>query len=74
MVAWSPITHLRLQRNAAGSGWTVMHGALIAHLLIHLRSQPIAQWVSCFRDLCRDLFNFPVRAPINLVLTHKHHM
>ena len=32
-------------RNAAGSGWTVMHGALIGHLLVHLRSEPVTQWV-----------------------------
>jgi hypothetical protein len=32
-------------RNSVGSGWTRMHGALVAHLMIHMRSAPIAQYV-----------------------------
>ena len=32
-------------RAAAGSGWAVMHAALVAHLLVHMRSLPIAAYV-----------------------------
>lgn len=34
-----------LLRNAAASGWTVMHAALVAHLLVHMRSLPVAAFV-----------------------------
>jgi len=32
-------------RAAAGSGWSVMHAALVAHQLVHMRSMPIAAYV-----------------------------
>jgi hypothetical protein len=32
-------------KNTVASGWTRMHGALVAHLLIHMRSAPVAQYV-----------------------------
>ncbi len=32
-------------KNSVGSGWTRMHGALVAQLLIHMRSAPIAEYV-----------------------------
>jgi len=32
-------------RVTAGSGWSVLHAALVSHLLVHMRSLPIAKWV-----------------------------
>jgi hypothetical protein len=29
----------------AGSGWSIIHAALVSHILIHMRSLPIAKWV-----------------------------
>jgi hypothetical protein len=32
-------------KSAAGSGWTMIHAALVAHQLVHMRSHPVSQWV-----------------------------